>query len=604
MGDSLPLVEVSRRNPTLESGIDRHQQTIEPRASIQNNGTDDRIQILLTKRLLGSSNAEVSSHIRLLRRDYARIKDRRVEHCRGKPPKRFSLLKKPSGNDEPLSCDKLFSYWLFTTSSTSTSDHNEATRVQPEDSFSEWVCRIALNLETRQPNTLQLVSMTESPEAGLTKYIFSSWHYFITTVSGRLGTIYQLPVRIILATVAHYWGIEMMTESVLPDTMVGSFRRSRPLGPPSTRPSKPSEEHFNSPPTILWGHGNSRPGNLDPSRGDHEILLTWRRQVTRFDSDLAVYIWEYQKSIPEVEFAKIILRPGKLAQQPLRLVISFRASHSNDHFTSLRNKTTDEVGADRLSIATANHISWLPTYEALVSIWKWAQEKGVASACQQRLDVLEEDLRYLDDELKKLGGHIEHDKAMLRQHFQLSSDMTGFRLTLLAGIFLPLSFTTSLFGMNIQTKTQEGPGGFSNFTKDSFVGLPVEVKNSSQALISSVATNSPLTYQWTTFAVTSLCILATLPLTLTIGWILRSIVVLSATYVVYWRAALVVVGVPFVLMSMFGSFISYRLTLAIGDLSYSDSLDWILLDRYETTAMTLHYIVWAFNGSLGLYLIV
>ncbi|KAK7973805.1 hypothetical protein PG989_015653 [Apiospora arundinis] len=162
--------------------------------------------------------------------------------------------------------------------------------------------------------------------------------------------------------------------------------------------------------------------------------------------------------------------------------------------------------------------------------------------CRQRLDLLKKDLQYLDQELEKLRGNIRKDKDMLRQHLQLSSDMTGFRLTLLAGIFLPLSFTTSIFGMNIQNTPQEGLQLLSNFTNETLTGLSVNVRNSTQALVTSVANSGPLTYDWTTFAITSICVLATLPFTLTIGFILRNLVVLSAKYIVYWRAALVVIG--------------------------------------------------------------
>ncbi|KAK8005681.1 hypothetical protein PG990_011718 [Apiospora arundinis] len=627
MVDGIPLVALPQRNPTLESGIDRADQFALRNVGTSNGRSHDRVQILLAKRLLTSSNAKSSSHIRLLQRDYARIKDRRAEHRPKQPSKRFSLLKPSSRTTERLSCDKLFSYWLISAPGISAQSGNGTTHVHPKSTFSEWACRIAVNLETQQQNTLQLVSMTESPGEELTSFMFSSWHFFLATVSGRLGSIYQIPVRVLQVTIAEYWGVDMVMipGTVAEDDVDASLSRPRPLRPPSMRSVKGSEGHSGSPSNFVWGKDSTRPGNLDPSRGDHEILLTWRRSVTRFDSDLAMYIWEYHKSIPEVDYAKIVLRPRSPAQQQERLLISFRSSRSNELFFEMRNTTVKEA-AGHSDTTASNQTSWSPLYETLVSICivfelmisdtvefleacdnevsrvnilgrqnpstskmrflmhledcrkvahygvrhalevlgslgQWAKRKQILPDCQQRLDVVQEDLQYLDQELEKLEGNIRNDKNMLRQHLQLSSDMTGFRLTLLAGIFLPLSFTTSIFGMNIENPTEESLEALSNFTNTVLYGLPVDVRNSTQALVSSVAKSGPLTYDWTTFAITSLCVLATLPFTLTIGFVLRSLVVLSAKYIVYWRAALVVIGMPFALMSMFGSFIGHRFLL-------------------------------------------
>ncbi|KAK6856440.1 hypothetical protein PG995_006627 [Apiospora arundinis] len=208
----------------------------------------------------------------------------------------------------------------------------------------------------------------------------------------------------------------------------------------------------------------------------------------------------------------------------------------------------------------------------------------------------EKDLQYLDQELEKLRGNIRKDKDMLRQHLQLSSDMTGFRLTLLAGIFLPLSFTTSIFGMNIQNTPQEGLQLLSNFTNQTLAGLSVNARNSTQALVTSVANSGPLTYDWTTFAITSICVLATLPFTLTIGFILRNLVVLSAKYIVYWRAALVVIGMPFAFMSMFGSFIGRQLFLIARDSQnkrYSQHGEWVPINL-QTPAGTYNSAAYTF----------
>ncbi|KAK6840113.1 hypothetical protein PG987_005979 [Apiospora arundinis] len=681
MSDNIPLSEPPKHSLTIKSTFyHRYRQNALRIAGFSKDRPRDTIQTLLNrlaKRLQDSSKTKASSHIRRLRRDYERIKDRQAKHHRKKSPWMFALSRQTPETQKISSCDKLLYYWLLSTPGTLAAQ-NDPTNVRSDDTFSEWVCRIAVNLEMHQQNTLQLVSMTESPEEELTKFMFSSWHYFIATVSGRLDTIYQLPVRVLQATVAHFWGIEMMA---LPGVGVSdaldpsSLSRPKPPRLPSTRLSNSPEED----PIIVWGNDSTRPGNLDPSRGDHEILLTWMRCVTIFDSDLVMYIWEYHKSVPEVEFARIVLRPGTTAQHQPRLLISFRSSRSNELFRNKRNSATKETTEEHLGTTPGDQINWSPMLEASVSISivfelmiadtaefleacnsqvaqinrlgrqspstskmrflmhledcrkmahhgvrhglevlesldKWSKEKGIASAIQQKRDVLKEDLVYLDQELDKLDTSIRNDKDMLRQHLQLSSDMTSFRLTLLAGIFLPLSFTTSLFGMNIENSTQEKLEALSEFTNNATAGLSVEFRNSTQAIVSSVAKSGPLNHSWTTFAVTSLCVLATLPLTLTIGFIIRSLVVLSAKYIIYWRVALVVLGVPFAFISMFGALIGDRLLLVSEQLvdesnrASNKSTDLRLETLraawyYEETATAIFYAFWVCNGPMGLYLL-
>lgn len=76
----------------------------------------------------------------------------------------------------------------------------------------------------------------------------------------------------------------------------------------------------------------------------------------------------------------------------------------------------------------------------------WAEQniRGGAEATAvpvhvEKLAALREDLEFCDQELERLRSYNEADQQTLRQHFQLSQDLTLFRLTLLAAIFLPLS---------------------------------------------------------------------------------------------------------------------------------------------------------------------
>ncbi|KAK6856439.1 hypothetical protein PG995_006626 [Apiospora arundinis] len=305
MSDGIPLAAIPHRNPTLESGIDGARQLAQRRIGTNNDQSDDKIQNLLDSRLVTSSNAKSSSHFYRLKKDYARIKDRHAEHRLKNTPKRFSPSNPSSGEEEIFSCDKLFSYWLIAAPGIAAESCNGTMNIQAGSTFSEWACRIAAILGNQQPNTLQLVSMTESPEEELTGFLFSSWQFFLATVYGRLGTVYHIPVRVLQATIADYWGMEM---AIMPETAPegaldpSSSSRPRPLGPPSIRPAKSTEEHLVYPMKIVWGQDSTRPGNLDPSRGDHEILLTWKRRITIFESDLAMYIWEYHKRMPQRSF--------------------------------------------------------------------------------------------------------------------------------------------------------------------------------------------------------------------------------------------------------------------------------------------------------------
>jgi hypothetical protein len=146
------------------------------------------------------------------------------------------------------------------------------------------------------------------------------------------------------------------------------------------------------------------------------------------------------------------------------------------------------------------------------------------------------DLVFLQGQLNGVLNDIEKDEGLLRNRFQLAQDSRLFRLTVFAGIFLPLSFTTSIFGMNINSDTPDGPRGFSDWTIESLNGLVPETRNMTEILASTALTSQTLSYSWTTFAITSACLLMTLPFSLAIGDIVRTLIVTPSA--VSWR------GVP------------------------------------------------------------
>lgn len=166
--------------------------------------------------------------------------------------------------------------------------------------------------------------------------------------------------------ISELWSLDLMPWSPgsVPDEPLG-LPRSSPELPPSMRPSQ-SLSHPRTSATLrwTWGMDKYRPGNLDPTRGDNEIHLTWQHEPTVFTSDLAAYIWEYHKTIPALESCKIVLldTPGK----PVRLHFSFGSRRAQMLFAV---KLTDKKAANGASArTTAAEEIWSPTKEAFFSI--------------------------------------------------------------------------------------------------------------------------------------------------------------------------------------------------------------------------------------------
>lgn len=226
----------------------------------------------------------------------------------------------------------------------------------------------------------------------------------------------------------------------------------------------------------------------------------------------------------------------------------------------------------------------------------WA-EKNIPTGTEARavllhvdkMAALREDLEFCDRELERLRSYAETDQQTLRQHFQLSQDLTLFRLTLLAAIFLPLSFTTSLFGMNMKN-ADEGFGALSAFKNDTLGNITDNItdnnlRNSTQALVSIISTAGNLNYDWTVFAGTAVGLIFILPFTLAVGTIMRVTVVSVVRYAKYWRALTLVAGgvllLSVVTISIFGRFL-YR------------GFYYGLL----RTSLGFLYAYWAINGLL------
>ena len=155
----------------------------------------------------------------------------------------------------------------------------------------------------------------------------------------------------------------------------------------------------------------------------------------------------------------------------------------------------------------------------------------------------------MEDDIAKL-------KDTLYEHQALTHDRRNFILTLLAAVFLPLSFVSTFFGMNMNTMTSSGPTGFSNWTTAWIHDSPADNQNSTRALASTIGSSGTLTYSWTTYIITAACLVLTLPLSLTLGSILRTVYRGTAYYATYWRAFAVIPTLVVIFCGVFGVYFS------------------------------------------------
>lgn len=180
---------------------------------------------------------------------------------------------------------------------------------------------------------------------------------------------------------------------------------------------------------------------------------------------------------------------------------------------------------------------------------------------EHRAAELKADLTFICDELAKMEGGISGLKHTLYEHQALTHDRRNFTLTLLAAVFLPLSFTSTFFGMNINTMTSSGPKGFSNWTTSWINNSPADIQNPTRALASTIGSSGTLTYSWTTYTITATCLVLTLPLSLTIGSILRTAYRSTAYYATYWRVFAVFPSFVFIFFSIFGLYFFFPVTM-------------------------------------------
>ncbi|KAI1126925.1 hypothetical protein F5Y10DRAFT_293275 [Nemania abortiva] len=599
--------------------------------------------------LVRESNFDEASlpTLRLLAREYKRFKKRSARAAH--QPNIFENVfdnGSSSGTTEIFSCDSLLRHWSFTPPLDScvfrpdigyhnNNNTDACTQVEVNDTVCDWACRIARKLQSKSPNSLQLVTLVEEPGRDDLRTVFSFWHYTAATINGRLKTLHLLPTWMLQVVLAQTWGIELMPWSPSSGPRNShEFTRPKPFLPPSMRAS--DNWTLQVPPShasrLQWGKNLTLPGNLDPTRGNNEIFFIWQSECTCFVSDLSVHIFEYHKSTPTSEYAKIIACPTSSEDEEFRLLITFRSCRANALFADRRNAVIDpEI---EVSLANGFQRQWSPMKEAVLSLCcvfevvvidtaefvrnchnetsrihiigrkspsasklrflfhledlrqaaqagvqhalevldllaRWMSDEGYHEASMDskvfhdKLTTIARDLEFLNQELNELKLNIEKDEKILNDHFQLEQGSTVFRLSVLAAIFLPLSFTTSLFGMNIDQGIIEGDAGFTNYTNDTLSGTPPDVYKSTAALVSLIGVNSNVGFTWLTFGITAASLLVTLPLSLFVGAIARAIVVSAAKYAAYWRVITIIAGTAFILTSILASHIDYRLVIFV-----------------------------------------
>jgi CorA-like Mg2+ transporter protein len=176
-----------------------------------------------------------------------------------------------------------------------------------------------------------------------------------------------------------------------------------------------------------------------------------------------------------------------------------------------------------------NVVTWITKQQAAQRLWDGGQPFDA------RIAELRNDLKFIKMELVEAGKKIEGLQKMIREQLDLEQGRRNFILSLAAAVYLPLSFVTSLFGMNMAVTTPEGLVGFSDFTNSTLAGLSADFLNSTRALVSSIETSGSLTWNWKTFGIITGPLLLTMPLSLALGAIFRLAVRSAAYYSTYWR---------------------------------------------------------------------
>lgn len=188
---------------------------------------------------------------------------------------------------------------------------------------------------------------------------------------------------------------------------------------------------------------------------------------------------------------------------------------------------------------------WIDTQQISQPLW------CAGESFQSRLATLRSDLEFFRDQFPKVGNEIKELQQTLHEHLNMTHNRRNFILTIIAAIYLPLSFAATMFGMNINSTTSASPQGFSNWTASWIESSPADIQNSTKALVSTVGSSGPRSYSWRSFIITAACLLVSIPLSLSIEGLLRLAYRGTTYYVIYWRVFAVFPSAAFIYFSIF-----------------------------------------------------
>jgi hypothetical protein len=120
-------------------------------------------------------------------------------------------------------------------------------------------------------------------------------------------------------------------------------------------------------------------------------------------------------------------------------------------------------------------MEWLGTQQTSQPLW------DAGGPFSDRFATLRRDLEHFCREFSTIRNGIKELPETLHEHLDLTHNRRNFILTIVAAIYLPLSFATSFFGMNMNTTTSAGPQGFSNWTTSWIEDSPDNIQNSTKA---------------------------------------------------------------------------------------------------------------------------
>lgn len=247
--------------------------------------------------------------------------------------------------------------------------------------------------------------------------------------------------------------------------------------------------------------------------------------------------------------------------------------------------------------------------QVLDSVSKWIDTQPMSQplwyageSFQNRLATLKCDLDFFHDQFIEVGKEVKELQQTLHEHLDLTHNRRNFIITIVAAVYLPLSFTATFFGMNINTMTSAGPEGFSNWTTSWIDSSPADIQNATKALVSTAGSSGVLSYSWNTIIISAACLVSTLPLSLTIGGILRQAYRSANYYATYWRIFAVFPSLAFIYFSVSGPLIimslicNILLLILVGLKSYQAWVSgqklyfWIATWTFTSTSFSLTFV--------------